>query len=80
MQGVIELSVQNANVDAQAAVVQIDERYQLFRCWDHTCHTKHFSILQGLFTVLTIQYLNLNNSFDSVNETLSSSYGRCTGI
>lgn len=73
----IELSVQNANVDAQAVHLWFklmrDTNYSV-ALGPYVSYHEAFSILQGLFTVLTIQYLNLNNSFDSVNETLSSSY------
>ena len=73
----IELSVQNTNVDVQA----VRQWFKLMRDTNYSValgpyvsYHEAFSILQGLFTVLTIQYLDLNNSFDSVHESLSVSY------
>ncbi|EMG49570.1 hypothetical protein SBY92_004513 [Candida maltosa Xu316] len=70
----IELSTQNTNVDSKA----VEKWFKLMRDTNFAVtlgpyikYHEAFSLLQGLFTVICVQYLNLNKSFDSVQESSS---------
>ncbi|RCK63307.1 hypothetical protein Cantr_09873 [Candida viswanathii] len=68
----IELSVQNINITGKV----VHEWFKLMRDTNFALvlgssikFHESFSMIQGLFTVLCVQYLDLNNSFDRVNES-----------